>query len=218
MEEQEVKETVQEPEKKKKKKSVLAIFLSRNKIGFFVLVFFTLVANVFAWFIYSQIVSTEISARVKAWNISMNGEHDGVLEFTLDDLYPGMPTHSETVSISNEGDLDARVTFTIHSITIMGTTYSIEDENSPYYENPTALKNYVDSTYPFTITYTTPNTVVQAESGTLTLNFTVSWPYESGNDALDTLWGENAYAYAQEHPGEDMLFLVLDVNVTQIAS
>ena len=129
MEELEKQEVEQKPEKKKKK-SVLGIFFSRNKIGFFLLVFFTLVANAFAWFIYSQIVSTEVTANVKAWNITMNGEHDGVLEFTLDDLYPGMTDHTETVMIANTGDLDARVTFSIHSITVMGQTYTIESASS----------------------------------------------------------------------------------------
>lgn len=215
MEELEKQEVEQKPEKKKKK-SVLGIFFSRNKIGFFLLVFFTLVANAFAWFIYSQIVSTEVTANVKAWNITMNGEHDGVLEFTLDDLYPGMNDHTETVMIANTGDLDARVTFSIHSITVMGQTYSIE--SGTYQNDPEGLQAFVDATYPFTISYTTNTNVVQAENGQLALYFSVVWPYESGDDAKDTLWGENAYAYAQAHPGVDMLHLTLDVSVTQIAS
>ena len=213
---EELEKHEEEVQEKKKKKSVLGIFISRNKIGFFILVFFTLVANVFAWFIYSQIVSTEISAKVKAWNITMAGEQDGVIEFTLDDLYPGMPTHNEAVTISNNGDLDANVTFTIHSITVMGDTYSIE--TAPYLDNPTALQSFIDSTYPFTISYSVNNNLIEAGTGQLTLNFSVVWPYESGNDALDTYWGERAYTYAQQHPGEDMLFITLDVDVTQVTS
>ena len=216
MEELEKQETELKPEKKKKKKSVLAIFFNKNKIGFFILVFFTLVANAFAWFIYSQIVSVEISAGVKAWNITMNGEKDGVLTFTLDDLDPGMQTYNETVTIANTGDLDARVTFTIHSITVMGETYTIE--SGTYQNNPTALQNFINTTYPFTISYTANDDVIVAETGELVLNLSVVWPYESGDDAKDTYWGEKAYEFAQEHPGEDMLFITLDVNVVQIAS
>ena len=212
MDNKETKE-VEVQEKKPKKQSIIALLIKRNKLGFFILVFFTLAANVFAWFIYSQIVSSEISASVKSWNISMAGEHDGVIEFTLEDLYPGMTTHSETVELSNNGDMDATVTFTIHSITIMGETHSIED--AEYLDDPEALQDMIDATYPFTLTYTASTGVIQAETGVMTLSFQVSWPYDSGQDDLDTYWGEKAYEYQQAHPGEDMLTIVLDVHVVQ---
>ena len=212
MDDKETKD-VQVEEKKSKKQSIIALLIKRNKLGFFILVFFTLAANVFAWFIYSQIVSSEISASVKSWNISMAGEHDGVIEFTLEDLYPGMPTHSETVELSNNGDMDATVSFTIHSITIMGETHSIED--TEYLDDPDALQAMIDSTYPFTLTYNASSGVIQADNGVMTLNFEVSWPYDSGQDDLDTYWGEKAYEYQQAHPGDKMLTIVLDVHVVQ---
>ena len=219
MKDDEVKDLEASTEKKKKKKSILRILIERNKIGFIILVFFTLTANAFAWFIYSQIVSSEISAKVKAWNISMTGEQDGVIEFDLDDLYPGMTTYSESVELSNTGDLDARVTFTVHSITIMGETHSIEDPEYANLADPaTALDTYIRNTYPFVINYSTTDTVIAAETGHMDLNFSVSWAYESGDDDLDTYWGEKAYEYAQAHPGEDMLHMVLDVHVIQLAS
>lgn len=214
MDDKELKDT--QVEEKHKKQSIIGLLIKRNKIGFFILVFFTLAANVFAWFIYSQIVSSEISANVKSWNISMAGEHDGVIEFELDDLYPGMPNYSDSVELSNNGDMDATVTFTIHSITIMGETHSIEDPE--FLDDPDALQDYIDETYPFTLSYTASSGVIQAESGVMTLSFQVVWPYESGQDDLDTLWGEKAYEYQQEHPNDKMLTLILDVNVIQVAN
>ncbi len=202
-----------EVHEEKKKQSIIGLLIKRNKLGFFILVFFTLAANVFAWFVYSQIVSSEISASVKSWNISMAGEHDGVIEFHLDDLYPGMTTYSETVELSNNGDMDATVTFTIHSITIMGETHSIED--AEFLDDPAALQDYIDSTYPFDVTYTASSGVIQAENGVMTLSFSVSWAYESGDDDLDTYWGEKAYEYQQDHPDQEMLTIILDVNVVQ---
>ena len=73
----------------------------------------------------------------------------------------------------------------------------------------------IDSTYPFTLTYNASSGVIQADNGVMTLNFEVSWPYDSGQDDLDTYWGEKAYEYQQAHPGDKMLTIVLDVHVVQ---
>lgn len=67
--------------------------LRRRTLFFLIL---TLMANTFAWFIYSNKVSNNITTGVKSWKI--NFKQDGVdivnnVEFKIDSIYPGMPDY-----------------------------------------------------------------------------------------------------------------------------
>ena len=202
-------------EEKKKKKNILFLLIKRHKVKMLLLLFFALAANTYAWFIYNKIVSSDISAEIKAWNVSFDGANDGVLEFNLDDMYPGMNSHEETVSLTNNGDLNARVSFTLHSIEILGEAYSIE---GPEGYTVADLTKILKDNYPFEVTFTSSADEVDGNGGRVDLSFKVVWPYESGNDALDTKYGQLAYEFENNPDNKDKkcLKITLDVNIVQV--
>ena len=93
--EEEVKE--KQPEKKK---NYLLLFLKKNKIKTLLLLFLALAANTYAWFIYNRVVSANLEAHVKSWQVTIDGAvnenitfesgkncvlKDGLVYFMIDD-------------------------------------------------------------------------------------------------------------------------------------
>lgn len=201
----------------KKKQSILFLLIKRHKIKMILVLFFALVANTYAWFIYNKIVSSDISAEIKAWNVSFEGVEDGVLTFDLDDMYPGMPNHEESVSLTNNGDLNAKVNFTLHSFDILGESYSIEGEEGYSADD---LLQILEERYPFKVTFSSSADEVDSNGGKVDLTFKVVWPYESGNDVLDTKYGQLAYEFLNnpDNASKKCLTITLDVNIVQVES
>ena len=140
--EEEVKE--KQPEKKK---NYLLLFLKKNKIKTLLLLFLALAANTYAWFIYNRVVSANLEAHVKSWQVTIDGAVNENITFEIDDLYPGMPEYSDEVTLTNDGEMDANVTFTINSIRIMDETYTVGVNG----ETVSSLETKLAS-YPFSIT------------------------------------------------------------------
>ena len=69
--------------------------------------------------------------------------------------------------------------------------------------------------YPFSITAGVSNTTMVAETGQETYSFGVTWPYEQGNDALDTTWGINAADYKANYPSNSSISLRIKIIITQ---
>lgn len=44
---------------------------------------------------------------------------------------------------------------------------------------------------------------------------TLEWPFESGNDEADTIWGNRAYEYYSLNPGKNSIELKLKLIATQ---
>ena len=49
----------------------------------------------------------------------------------------------------------------------------------------------------------------------MSFNVSVKWDYESGNDELDTYWGNQAYLYKESHPDEPCIQISIKLYVTQ---
>lgn len=159
----------------------------------------TLSLNTFAWFVYSNIVSSGVEATVRAWNIRFEVDQGEITEYVtidVDELYPGK-TFSKSVTITNGGDSAADLSYQIVSVTLFGTQISYTAAQN---QNPTSLLNTIQSNYPFTITADFSNSTVQAGTSE-TFDFAINWPFEGGNDARDTQWGAEAYTYSNTHPG-----------------
>ena len=43
----------------------------------------------------------------------------------------------------------------------------------------------------------------------------LDWPYESGNDELDTYWGKKSYSYKQDYPGEKQIEIIVKLTASQ---
>ena len=172
----------------------------------------TLASNSFAWFIYTTKVSSNISAKVREWNVTFeaNGQVvEKTIEINIDSLYPGMNAYNQTLTAANSGESKAQITYEIVSTNILGdnlVNYNYSNED---------ILNYLKNNYPFTIEISSTNSIIEP-NGEEKINITVSWPYESGDDEKDTYWGNLAYNYQQANPGKPSIVLVIKISAIQL--
>lgn len=172
----------------------------------------TLASNSFAWFIYTTKVSSNISAKVREWNVTFEANGQAVektIEINIDSLYPGMDAYNQTLTAANSGESKAQITYEIVSTNILGdnlVNYNYSNED---------ILNYLKNNYPFTIEISSTNSIIEP-NGEEKINITVSWPYESGDDEKDTYWGNLAYNYHQANPGEPSIVLVIKISAIQL--
>lgn len=146
-----------------------------------------------AWFAYSGLtdVSTEIG--VKAWYIEFDKktESNNVV-ITLDDVYPGMETKSERVKISNLGDSDAQISYTVLAARLL-------DENlEQTITNSDELEDALAHNYPFHININLDKGYAKEHGGESEFIVSVSWPLDSNQDSLDSEWGSKSYNYLEQ--------------------
>ena len=172
----------------------------------------TLASNSFAWFIYTTKVSSNISAKVREWNVTFEANRQAVektIEINIDSLYPGMNAYNQTLTAANSGESKAQITYEIVSTNILGdnlVNYNYSNED---------ILNYLKNNYPFTIEISSTNSIIEP-NGEEKINITVSWPYESGDDEKDTYWGNLAYNYHQANPGKPSIVLVIKISAIQL--
>ena len=147
----------------------------------------------FAWFAYSGLrkVSTEVD--VKAWYIELSKSGEVVtndIVITLDDVYPGMETVDEIVNIENKGDSDAKLSYKVVSARILDSDFS-----GDALEDNQFLSDSLSHEYPFHVNIDLSKNYIASGGDTSTFEVSVSWPLDSGNDSLDSLWGMNAYNF-----------------------
>ena len=173
----------------------------------------TLASNSFAWFIYTTKVSSNISAKVREWNVTfdVNGQTvEKTIEINIDSLYPGMESYSQTLTASNSGEARAQITYEVITAKVLG-----DDLMTLGYTNA-EIVNYLRSNYPFSIDFNVSNDIIQS-NGEETITISVSWPYESGHDEEDTKWGSLAYTYHQNYPDIPSIDLSIKITAYQIA-
>lgn len=172
----------------------------------------TLASNSFAWFIYTTKVSSSITAKVREWNVTfdINGAVvEKIIEMNVDSLYPGMPTYSQTLTASNSGGAKAEITYEIVKADVLGT-----DLMALGYDN-NRLFNYLANNYPFSITLTVSNPIINLHSEE-NITISVSWPYESGDDETDTYWGTEAHTFHTANPDTPSISLIIKITAYQI--
>ena len=192
-------------DKSKRKK-----IIKKVKFKTLFLLMITLASNSFAWFIYTTKVSSNISAKVREWNVSfdVNGENvEKTIEINIDSLYPGMTTYTQTLTASNSGEARAQISYEVIRANILG-----DDLTSMNYSDIQII-NYLRSYYPFSIDFHVSNDIVQSNSEE---TITISWPYESGQDEEDTKWGNLAYTYHSSHPDTPSIDLSIKITAYQI--
>ena len=98
-------------------KTILRRIKKRVSAKTLIILIITLSANSFAWFIYANKVQGGVEARVKAWNVTFSlddGEITEYITIDVDELYPGK-SFSKSLTIYNNGDTDADLSFQINS-------------------------------------------------------------------------------------------------------
>lgn len=186
----------------------------KNGIRIRTLLFLSLAlsCNTFAWFVYNSRVQNSLSTSVKAWRVAFENEDNELVEyveFKIDNIYPGMTDYSNSISITNEGEMAAEIKYELEEVSILGDVYSTPTLTSEQ------LINMVKNDYPFKIEFYASNPTVST-NGKETFNVSVKWPYEQQNDELDTYWGTRSYDYKQANPSLPGIVLKLKLYVNQI--
>lgn len=178
--------------------------LRRRTLFFLIL---TLMANTFAWFIYSNKVSNNITTGVKSWKI--NFKQDGVdivnnVEFKIDSIYPGMPDYTNSLSITNIGETAANISYEVEEIKILDEFYNRDMYSS------TDLINRLKDNYPFKMNFSINNQEV-GTGQTSEFTFSLVWPYESGHDEADTYWGKKSASFKEQYPDKEQIAIKVKI-------
>ena len=194
------------------KKETKPIFKVLKRIRYFLIfaiILFSL--NAYAWFIYISKVDTSIKAKVRSWNVMFQYHDETVASdvvFNVTEMYPGMTPFSDYATIINTGESRGTLDFSIKRVQIFNDVYTNADYTTAQ------LVDMLENNYPFKIDIGLTNNYI--EPGT-NERFTidVTWPYESGDDELDTYWGNQAYTYMQSANTTTCISIVAEVRVNQ---
>lgn len=170
--------------------------------------------NSFAWFIYSTKVSNNITAHVRAWNVNfVVGDNDieETLTFDVESIYPGMPDSLQVINATNNSDTSANLTYEIVSASILDEEYVVSETLTS-----DELTRKIENDYPFKLNIEIENGNMVSNGGTAQIKFNLVWPFESGNDELDTEWGHKAYIYHENNPDSKSITLVIKVTAVQV--
>jgi len=186
-----------------KKKTKL--YLRFNLISlFFVAVSF--ISVTLAWFVYSGLSTVKTEVNVKAWYIELEKSGEIVsndIVISLDEIYPGMDPIEEEIKVKNLGDSDAQVKYEIVSARILG------EEKDNYILGDTITSEYIEDKisheYPFHINIELSKRFILAGTDETTFKVSITWPLDSGNDELDSLWGTKAYKFKLEEQNKKVL-------------
>ena len=202
----------------KKKKvtllDILKIMFKRVKLSTLLLLVITCASTSFAWFVYSTKVNAGIQAHIESWEILFTNndtELSQYVSFIIPNLYPGMTSYTDQINIVNLGERSADVVYEVTSVKIFGTQYIADGTTL----TSAMLINRLSNEYPFHITFSLTNQQIDTNHGSSTFSLTANWPYESGNDTLDTTWGNNAYNYQQSNPTLPSVEITVKITATQ---
>ena len=193
----------------------LVKILKKIKIRNIIILILLLSFNAYAWFVYATKVSSSLSVHVSSWNVEFSlGEEETVTNIIIEveRVYPGMETYEKVVSVRNKGEIKAELDYEIIALKVMDESYRI-GEGITMEE----LENKIKTEYPFKINITKDDSLLRQGTGEGVFKVTADWPFESGDDELDTLWGNKAYEYYSLNPGEKCIELEIKLSAKQIA-
>ncbi len=172
------------------------MYLKLNLVSL-VFIVVSFISVTLAWFAYSGLVDMSTEVDVKAWYIELKKDGETVsndIVISVPDIYPGMDTVNEVVNIKNLGDSDASVKYSIVSARILGSAeddYVVDGENT----KTEYVEDILSHEYPFHININLDKGYALSNGGESSFEVSVSWPLDSGDDVLDSLWGTRAYEF-----------------------
>ncbi len=194
------------------KERMRKFFQTVKRIRYFLIFAILLLSvNAYAWFVFVTRVDTSITARVRSWNVMFQVHDNDIandVTFNVGEIYPGMPDYNDYASIVNTGESAGEAFFTIKRVQIFNDVYTDDDYSQGQ------LMDVLTANYPFTIDVSLTNNVV-APGHTERFNIDIVWPYESGDDELDTYWGNVAYTFLNSHPDASCISIEAEVRVNQ---
>lgn len=193
----------------KQKKGIFKYITLKTLIIALVLCLF----NSYAWFIYATKASLNLTAHVSSWNISFQADNQSTTNIIVDvgNIYPGMKDFTKVVTVSNGGEVKAKLSYKYKKMILFGNTYEI---GSQYTEEQ--LKNKIETEYPFKVTVKIDQDNLENGTGSGSFTINISWPYESGNDETDTYWGSQAYDYYKNNGSTGSLYIEIELAANEI--
>lgn len=207
-------------------KSVLKIIINVIKKRFklwHLLIFAILISvNTFAWFIYMNKVSSDLTVKVKSWNISFQFDNQTMTDyvnFNVTNVYPGMTTETQSLRVSNDGEVDAELSYEVEYANILGTVYDTENGTI----TTSQLTQKLANDYPFKINLSSTNNILSKNGSNEYFTVSISWDYETTTngtlqDDVDTYWGNLAYTFQQQNPGTPCIQVRIKLSAIQIAN
>ena len=199
--------------------------MRKNRVGFYILttlfMAFMFISVTYAWFTFSGNVGLGTSALVKSWFIEFkDGEAiiDNDIMISSNEIYPGMETIYEDITIDNKGDSDANLAIRINSARILNEEKLIPNVNITSED----IQDRLAHNYPFKINIEVADKVVEAGSSSH-FAVSISWPLDSGDNETDTYWGNEAYKFTENEQAElakDELYQVrrpINLDITVVA-
>lgn len=186
------------------------------------------IVTTYAWFSTQKDVKFEgLKGYTTPWYVAyyINSDEEETFEqvatLTVDELYPGMPTHEDIVHIYNMGTASTQISYELTSVKIFGVEVleNLKSNQEISQNGNTTSVFSKDTDYPFNVSYTYDKdylrgTYVDDEttpSAMATFEFNVDWSYRKGEtqeeltarDILDTKFGKDAYKYYQDGNGSN---------------
>ncbi len=193
---------------------LLKIVFKRARLSTLILLLITFSSTTFAWFVYATKISAGITAHIESWNILFTSKDNMISEyvnFVIPNMYPGMPDYDDGVSAYNLGEKQATIYFEVVSATILGVRYVVDETTL----TSDMMINKLARDYPFKISLSLSNESLTPNSGRTYFSLNVTWPFESGNDELDTFWGKKAFDYNSNNPDSPSIELVVKISAIQ---
>lgn len=191
--------------------------ISFNLTSFFFLILSCLSLTL-AWFAYTSVVKNNLEIDVSAWNIEIAGlaSNKNELEIHLDNFYPGVDKYIKTIQIHNKGDIDAIFDYEINYLRILDNEFDVTNQE--------VLYDQLAHSYPFVFNIRKEASYV-AQQDSINLNIVMEWPLDSGNDKLDSEWGNKVYEFKKtekqnkennsNYEIRSVIKLVLELNAQQ---
>lgn len=209
--------------KKNSFKSYFQAFKKVVKLRTLIFIIILLASNTFAWFIYNFSVEGGLTTHVRAWKVTFVRQ-DEVIEdevsVDIPDIYPGMDDYETSFTAQNESEVKAKISFVLLRARVLDEEY-VTDEGAGIYEIPSSgissdeLLSKLENDYPFKINLSVYPTIMDEKTGTSELVVDVAWPYESGDDELDTYYGIKASEYQRTHPADSSIRLDVLIRIVQ---
>lgn len=136
-----------------------------------ILIAFLLVVNTFAWFTYISRAGVTLSGSVVSWDVNFLEETNVIkeIEIEITDMKPGMLAYEKEIVINNGGDIDAKLSYIIESLTLAGKEI--------VQENQQALLNSIQNDYPYKLSLTASKEIISPKSSA-TVKIGLNWEYE----------------------------------------
>ena len=189
--------------------------LKKIKLRTIIILILILAFNTYAWFIYATKVSMELNVHVSSWNVEFttgDGETITNILIEVERIYPGMETFEKTIDVHNKGETRATLNYNIKSLKVLDQTYIVTEGSGITSDE---IYEKMETEYPFKIKIEKDDTNLLNGTGSGLFKITVEWPFESGDDELDTLWGNKAYEYYSLNPGQKSILLNIELIATQ---